>query len=276
MRASLAAVVVLPEPCKPISMITVGGCGAHASRCPLPPSSSTSSSWTTFTTCWAGVSDLRTSWPIAFSRTRSTKPRTTLKLTSASSRATRTSRSASWMLSSVSRPWPPRRSKIDCSLALKESNMERRSLRNYAEHFNSWPSERRPKARRARDQVLGCSATTENAHANRLPLHEQQHETEGQQQRAHGEPEIELAPAGPPIPSPKSDRSQESHARSSCPCLRAIGMPNQTVSRINRLPGRLDMAWLLPERRHWRVPHQGPGGGAHVDTRGPCRKGPGR
>src|SRR5438067_4463663 len=209
-RASLAAVVVLPEPCRPISMITVGGCGAHASRCPLPPSSSTSSSWTTFTTCWAGVSDLRTSWPIAFSRTRSTKPRTTLKLTSASSRATRISRSASWMLSSVSRPWPPRRSKIDCSLVLRESNMERRSLRNYAEHFNSWPSERRRRARRVRIRRRGRSATTENAHANRLPLQEQQHETEGQQQRSHREPEIELPPAGPPVPLPKSDRSQES------------------------------------------------------------------
>ena len=87
-----------------------------------------------------------------------------------------------------------------------------------------------------------------------------------------------------PMASQKSNSRQQvfqSHlrnpiARSSCPCLRAIGMPNQTVSRIKRLPGRLDVAWLLPERRHWRVPHQGPGGGAHVDTRGPCRKGPGR
>ena len=57
---------------------------AAASRWPLPPSSSISSSWTTLTTCWAGVSDLSTSCPIAFSRTRSTKARTTLKLTSAS------------------------------------------------------------------------------------------------------------------------------------------------------------------------------------------------
>src|SRR5690349_5194201 len=68
------------------------------------------------------------------------KPRTTLKFTSASRRATRTSRSASWMLSSVRRPWPPRRSKIVVSLALNESSMESPSLRNYAEHFNSWRS----------------------------------------------------------------------------------------------------------------------------------------
>src|SRR5437016_5518179 len=129
-RASFAAVVVLPEPWSPMSMITVGGWGARASRWPLPPRSSTSSSWTTLTTCWAGVSDLRTSWPTAFSRTRSTKARTTLKLTSASRRATRTSRRASWMFSSVRRPRPPRRSKIDCKRVLRESSMEIPTLRN--------------------------------------------------------------------------------------------------------------------------------------------------
>src|SRR5919201_4012848 len=120
-----------------MSMTTVGGCAAGASRCPLPPSSSTSSSCTTLTTCCAGVSDFRTSWPTALTFTRSMKPRTTLKLTSASSSATRTSRRASWMLSSLSRPWPPSRSKIVVSLALRESSMESPSLRNYAEHFNS-------------------------------------------------------------------------------------------------------------------------------------------
>src|SRR3989449_312056 len=114
-----------------MSMITVGGWDAGASRGPLPPRSSTSSSWTTLTTCWAGVSDLRTSWPTAFSRTRSTKARTTLKLTSASRRATRTSRRASWMFSSVRRPRPPRRSKIDCKRVLRESSMEIPTLRNH-------------------------------------------------------------------------------------------------------------------------------------------------
>src|SRR3989442_14647756 len=114
-----------------MSMIPVGGWGAGASRWPLPPRSPTSSSWTTLTTCWAGVSDLRTSWPTAFSRTRSTKARTTLKLTSASRRATRTSRRASWMFSSVRRPRPPRRSKIDCKRVLRESSMEIPTLRNH-------------------------------------------------------------------------------------------------------------------------------------------------
>ena len=35
-------------------MITVGGRGAMVSRCAAPPSSSTSSPWTIFTTCWPG------------------------------------------------------------------------------------------------------------------------------------------------------------------------------------------------------------------------------
>src|SRR5262245_53060585 len=104
-------------------MMTVGGCGAAARRWPLPPRSSTSSVWTTFTTCWAGVSDVKTSCPTAFSFTRSMKARTTLKLTSASSSATRTSRSASWMFSSDSRPRPPSLSKMVCSLVLRESSM---------------------------------------------------------------------------------------------------------------------------------------------------------
>src|SRR5262245_24794889 len=52
------------------------------------------------------------------------KARTTLKLTSASSSATRTSLSASWMFSSVRRPRLPSRSKIDCSRVLRESSMK--------------------------------------------------------------------------------------------------------------------------------------------------------
>src|SRR5262245_1477537 len=51
------------------------------------------------------------------------KARTTLKLTSASRSATRTSRSASWMFSSDSRPRPPSLSKMACSLVLRESSM---------------------------------------------------------------------------------------------------------------------------------------------------------
>src|SRR3989304_1210151 len=69
-------------------MITVGGWGAGARRWPLPPSSSTSSPWTTFTTCWAGVSDRRTSWPTALARARSTNVRAALKLAARSRSAT--------------------------------------------------------------------------------------------------------------------------------------------------------------------------------------------
>src|SRR5918996_5607322 len=204
-RASLAAVVVLPEPCSPISMITVGGCEAGARRCPLPPSSSISSSCTTFTTCWAGVSDLRTSWPTAFSRTRSTKPRTTLKLTSASSSATRTSRRASWMLSSLSRPRPPSRSKIDCSLALRESSMERRSLRNYAEHYNS------SGAVGVGEERAG-SGSGAQAHPDWPPLQGQHRHREGQHQGGDRHPEVHPAPAGPPVPAADQERPDELQA----------------------------------------------------------------
>src|SRR5438128_7669180 len=124
-------------------MMTVGGWGAAARRWPLPPSSSTSSPWTTFTTCWAGVSDVRTSCPTALSFTRSMKARTTLKLTSASRSATRTSRSASWMFSSDSRPRPPSLSKMVCSLVLRESSMGTPTLREHQSKINETAGARR-------------------------------------------------------------------------------------------------------------------------------------
>src|SRR5438309_11359851 len=54
--------------------------------CRVPPSRATISSRTSFTTCWPGLTDLSCSAPTARSRTRSTKPRVTSKLTSASSK----------------------------------------------------------------------------------------------------------------------------------------------------------------------------------------------
>ena len=54
--ASLPARVVLPEPCRPASMITVGGFLANASWRVSPPRMPTSSSLTILTTCWAGLS----------------------------------------------------------------------------------------------------------------------------------------------------------------------------------------------------------------------------
>ncbi len=90
----MATVVVLPEPCKPTSITTVGGFGASSSRAFWPPISAVNSSCTILTTCCAGVRLAITSWPVARWRTTLTKLRTTLKFTSASRRASRTSRSA--------------------------------------------------------------------------------------------------------------------------------------------------------------------------------------
>ena len=53
-QASLPAVVVLPLPCNPTIRITVGGTDACASGACFSPSSVTSSSYTTFTSCWPG------------------------------------------------------------------------------------------------------------------------------------------------------------------------------------------------------------------------------
>ncbi len=93
---SLAVVVVLPEPCRPTIMITAGGRTSRLSGAvPSPPSIATSSSLTILTTCWPGVTDLRTFWPTAFSVTAAMKSRATGSATSASSSATRTSRIAS-------------------------------------------------------------------------------------------------------------------------------------------------------------------------------------
>ena len=49
--------------------MTVGCFEVKTSREPPEPISAVSSSWTILTTCWPGVTDFRTSWPIARSRT---------------------------------------------------------------------------------------------------------------------------------------------------------------------------------------------------------------
>ena len=76
--ASLAAVVVLPEPCRPTSIRATGGLPLKSSRGDSPPNSVVSSSWTILTTCWAGVRDRMTSSPTARSRMRSIKALVTL------------------------------------------------------------------------------------------------------------------------------------------------------------------------------------------------------
>src|SRR6266508_915993 len=88
-----------------------------------PPRVLTSSSWTILMTCWAGLRDLDSSAPTARSLILATKLRTTLKLTSASSRATRISRSTSSTPASLSRPLPRRRRKMPTNRSERASNM---------------------------------------------------------------------------------------------------------------------------------------------------------
>ena len=65
--ANFPAVVVFPEPCKPTSIIIVGGFGVKFTLLSTPPNNSTNSSFTIFTTCCPGVNDFSTSCPNAFS-----------------------------------------------------------------------------------------------------------------------------------------------------------------------------------------------------------------
>ena len=115
--AILAAVVVLPEPCRPTSISGTGAGALRSIGSASEPSISTSWSWTIFTTIWPGVTERMTSWPTALARTLSVKERTTSSATSASISARRTSRIASLTSASDSAPrlvsrsrMPPRRS----------------------------------------------------------------------------------------------------------------------------------------------------------------------
>src|SRR6185312_11046669 len=122
--AILPEVVVLPEPWRPAIRITEGGCDANLSLAVSLPRTSTNSSWTLLTICCAGESAVITSWPTAFSCTRSINVLTTLKLTSASSSAMRISLSASWMFSGVSVPCPRRFLNARCSFSWRFSNID--------------------------------------------------------------------------------------------------------------------------------------------------------
>ncbi|MNY13892.1 hypothetical protein D3C86_1470470 [compost metagenome] len=85
-------------------MMTVGGRFERASLLCVPPIRAVSSLFTISITTMPGVKDFSTSCPIACSLTFAIKSLTTLKLTSASSSANRTSRSASPTSSSDSLP----------------------------------------------------------------------------------------------------------------------------------------------------------------------------
>ena len=76
--ASFAPLVVLPAPCRPTIITTVGPLEAVVSLALDPPIRAVSSWLTIFTICWAGVRLSSTSVPIHFSVTSATKSLTTL------------------------------------------------------------------------------------------------------------------------------------------------------------------------------------------------------
>src|SRR5258708_24575247 len=122
-RASLPVEVVLLEPCKPTIRMTLGGSLAKRSLDWWLPRIRGSSSRTMAIICWVGEREASTSAPIAFSLTASISCLTTLKLTSASRRATRISHRAVSMFAAESLPSPRRFLKTRCSLSDKLSNM---------------------------------------------------------------------------------------------------------------------------------------------------------
>ena len=126
--ASLPEVVVLPEPCRPAMRITVGGCEANLKRAVSVPRVAMSSSRTIFTICSAGERAVATCEPRALARMFSMRSRATSRLTSDSRRATRISRRASLMFSSVRVPWPRRVLKERWSFSERVSNMAVLSL----------------------------------------------------------------------------------------------------------------------------------------------------
>ena len=127
---SLAEVVVLPEPCRPVIRTTEGSRDEVWRRGgSSPPSSATISSRTTRITAWAGVRLLQHLLARGRTRTRSRNCLTTLKWTSASSRARRISRSAASTSASVRDPWPRRVRNTPSSLSLRASNTAAKSSR---------------------------------------------------------------------------------------------------------------------------------------------------
>ena len=114
--------VVLPVPCRPQSMKTVGGAGLHVRRATAPPIISVSSSLTILMTCCDGVRLSSTSSPTQRSVTFLTKSFATRKLTSASSSAMRTSRIATFTSASLSFPRPDSFFSAFCSFSVSPSN----------------------------------------------------------------------------------------------------------------------------------------------------------
>ena len=120
--ASLPLNVVLPEPCKP-DISTIEGLPSRLSPTASPPISCASSSCTILTMSCPGLTAVRTFMPRAFFLTVSVNDLATLKLTSASSSARRTSFIVSATLISVIRPSPFSILNERSSLSLKFSNI---------------------------------------------------------------------------------------------------------------------------------------------------------
>ena len=121
--ASLAAVVVLPAPWRPAIRITVMSLScAILISVVSEPMSLISSSLTILTTCCPGVRDSSTSAPTARSSMLFTNCLTTLKFTSASRSAMRTSLSAAFVSASLSFPLPRRSRNTRCNFSVKLSN----------------------------------------------------------------------------------------------------------------------------------------------------------
>ena len=120
--------VVLPAPCNPTIIITVGIFGDLINSAVSEPNIFVNSSSTIFTTCCAGDKLSKTSAPTARSRTFLVNSFTTCKFTSASNKARRISRIISFTSASVT--FPLRRNLLiaSCNLFVKLSNAIKNSL----------------------------------------------------------------------------------------------------------------------------------------------------
>ena len=105
-------------------MITVGGFLAKRMVRVSPPRMLTSSSSTILMMACEGLSAPLSSAPLARSRTFATKSRTTARLTSASSSATRISRAVASMSASLSRVLPRRFLNVAARRSERVSNTE--------------------------------------------------------------------------------------------------------------------------------------------------------
>src|SRR5262245_52276222 len=115
--------VVLPDPCNPTIITEFGRRDVKSNRLDVPPSISTISSYMILTTCCPGERCRKTSWPTALLLTRSMNSLTTLKLTSASSRAMRISRIARSRCSGDKRLSPRKSFRTFLSLSDNASNI---------------------------------------------------------------------------------------------------------------------------------------------------------